>query len=565
MKRAIYFRFITVIFITALICGMVSALLFAVNEENKTRDTLSELCLAISRLYETNDDVKTLSAIANNDRVTIVAPDGTVIADSSANPQLMENHNNRDEIANAKANSVTTVTRESGTMGARFMYAAVRLQNGDVFRLSRQYFGLWQGIMYQLPIILFSVLAALVTAAFIAGSFTKKLTAPLERIADDIEAEKFDVLDTGEDCYEIGKITRRIKELLVRISASQKQLVLEKDKISFILSNMDEGFVLLDEESKVQLINNSAAKIFDCKVEVLQQSILVLTRNPKIISGIEKTKKCDASSMFDLKLGNTIYSVHISSVSGEYLPGCGKGCTILLLDVTNDRSLREQRSSFFSNASHELKTPITSVLGFSEMLEKGIPDEVQREDIYRRIHIETKRMNHLINDILAISKLESGTADDEPPYEADVAEVAREVVEALSPQTLDANVTINLDCEKCSITANRRRIYELINNLVENAIKYNVPNGTVDICTRSAGDKIAIIVSDTGIGIPAHAQSRIFERFYRVDSGRSKSVGGTGLGLSIVKHIVLNMGGEIAIESVVDKGTKITVELPVLA
>ena len=214
--------------------------------------------------------------------------------------------------------------------------------------------------------------------------------------------------------------------------------------------------------------------------------------------------------------------------------------------------------------SHELKTPITSVLGFSEMLERGIPDEVQCKEIYRRIYIETKRMNRLINDILTISKLESGSVDDEPLSETNVAEVAKEVVAALKPQTIEAMVTINLNCENSTIKSKRSRIHELISNLVENAIKYNVPNGTVDIYVESDKTRTIIVVSDTGIGIPATAQNRIFERFYRVDSGRGKSVGGTGLGLSIVKHIVLNMGGEIDIESVVDKGTKIIVKLPVL-
>jgi len=562
MRRAIYLRFIIIIFTTAILCGLISASLYAVNEENQTRSTLSELCVAIARLYETNNDVDYLSSIANNDRVTVIAPDGTVKADSSANVQLMENHNEREEIVRATENHVTTVTRNSKTMGSRFMYAAIKLKNGDVLRLSRQYFSIGQGIIYQLPTILISILTALLIAAFIAGTFTKRLIAPLERIADDIAVENFDTMDIDEHYYEIEKIARRIKELLRKINASKKQLVLETDKINFILSNMEEGFVLLDEESKIQLINNSAWKIFDCKIDVSQQSILVLTRHPKIIAGIEKTRKCNASSMFDLTFGNSIYSVHISSVSAEYLPGRGKGCTILLLDVTNERSLQEQRSSFFSNASHELKTPITSVLGFSEMLESGIPDKTQREEMYKRIYIEANRMNHLINDILTISKLESDSVDDELLDETNIAEVANEVAAALAPQTAEAVVTVSLNCEDCIITANRRRIYELLNNLVENAIKYNVPNGNVDVSVKPEGTKALIKISDTGIGIPIHAQSRIFERFYRVDSGRSKSVGGTGLGLSIVKHIVLSMGGEVSIESVVDKGTTVTVVLP---
>ena len=554
MRKAIYLRFVVIIFITILIFGVISTILYAVRDEAETREGLTKYCYIAKKLYESDVNINEISKLIDNERITIISKDGTVIGDSQATASNMENHFNRPEIQNATEGIAAVDTRSSKTLGVYFMYAAIKLSDQNVLRVATSYSGVWDGIGGAVPTAAFSMLITLFIAIFLAGGFSKKIITPFERLADDIANESFDSLAEEQAYYEIGKITNRIKSLLDKINLTQNQLILEKDKISFILSNLEEGFILLSDSGKIQLINNSAKKIFDSDVDLYNQNIILLTRNKKIEIAVEKAITGSCSSLFDIKINNKIYSVHVSPFLSEEK----SGITILLVDVTNERTLQEQRSHFFSNASHELKTPITSVLGFSEMLIYGTDDEKQ---IYSRIHTEAKRLNSLINDILTISRLESGNSD-EAKEEVLIAEVVKEVKVTLSPLAAKENIEIEADCDDSVIFANKRRIRELINNLIENAIKYNKENGRVKISVKEGALSKIITVEDTGIGIPIHAQGRVFERFYRVDSGRSKIAGGTGLGLSIVKHIVLSLSGEITLESRVSEGTKIIIKIP---
>jgi two-component system phosphate regulon sensor histidine kinase PhoR len=229
---------------------------------------------------------------------------------------------------------------------------------------------------------------------------------------------------------------------------------------------------------------------------------------------------------------------------------------------TNSKLLEQQKQDFFSNASHELKTPITSIAGFSEMLSNDIiEDEEARREVLRRIETEAKRMTELITDILTISRLESRNAPQKPTA-FDLGETVREAIRSVS--SIDSSVQIRTDVAVVLITADKRQMFELCANLLENAIKYNKPNGSVTVTLRTENKYAVLLVEDTGIGIPAELQPRVFERFYRVDVGRDKKTGGTGLGLSIVKHIVQTYNGEIALTSSPGTGTKIEVRLPII-
>jgi two-component system phosphate regulon sensor histidine kinase PhoR len=557
MRKAVYLRFAAVILVTALISGSVSAMLYAANEEKKAGEDLSKLCFAISRLYKVNSDAKYLSDSAGGARVTIISPDGSVSDDSSSVASLMENHSDREEVIAANAVAPTIASRYSKTLGQPYIYAAIRLEDGNILRLARSYSGLWGGIARQLPIFAAATIAALFLAAFIAGNFTRKIINPLEKAADDIASGNFDSLEARDNYYEIDKIAGRIRALLENINHSRQETVVEKDKIGFILSNMAEGFILLDHDMVIRLVNNSAKKIFRCDIDVVGQSISFLTRNLKIESSVAKSVSENYSSIFDLSFEDDIYSARVSPVSGELFDGQGRGATVLLVDVTAERKSQDMRSEFFSNASHELKTPITSIMGFSQMLENGLLDQRKAQEIYSRIGAESKRMSNLINDILTISRLESGAGNMETEV-VDLEEVALDVAKALAPQALELNVSVSVDCKGAIIKANRRYMHDMLSNLIENAVKYNVVNGKVRVSAHMKPHGIVVSVSDTGIGIAPGVQSRIFERFYRA----SKTVGGTGLGLAIVKHIVMSMGGEIEIESKIGTGTNITVLLP---
>lgn len=564
MKKAIYARLILIVTIALLCCGLISAVIFGINEENRTKDLLSQLCLAVAYQYDPNIDLISLTFLEKVDRVTLVDPDGKVLADSQADPQFMENHKTRAEIRDAKHNTVTITKRRSSTLGAPFMYAAIILPDENILRLAQNYNGLLQSIMLQIPAILVSMLLTLLLAVFIANNFSKKITSPLEEVADHIASGNLNQLRwTKNSYYEIEKIVHNIKDLLQEIDLSKKELTLEKDRLQFILSSMAEGFVLLDEDKNIVLVNDSAKTIFKYDINRLPSNILVLTRNQRIENAVTKAANSNISSIFDIAVDDKIYSVHVSPVLEEYISTKGRGITILLIDVTTERETQKMRSEFFSNASHELKTPITSILGFTEMLSSDMLNESNRKETYKRIQKETKRMAELIEDILTISRLESNqhTPSTELVF---IKEVANEVISSLTPQAQEATVSINSDCEDFVVNVNKRQIYELLSNLIENGIKYNRIGGLVELSIKAVGRNVVIKVRDTGIGIPVKVQNRVFERFYRVESGRSRSVGGTGLGLSIVKHIALNLKGEISLESKEGIGTIITIKLPLL-
>ena len=237
------------------------------------------------------------------------------------------------------------------------------------------------------------------------------------------------------------------------------------------------------------------------------------------------------------------------------------GAIILLIDVTTDRKNEEMRQNFFANASHELKTPITSIKGYSELLTSGIEYSAeQRKDFLMRIKKESDNITSLINDILSISRIESGNGKQDKT-EFNIKSMLDEMIQEFEPMLKENNIDINVLCNDIILTEEKSKFAILFNNLISNAIKYNVKDGKVFVTVAYVNNKICIEVSDTGIGIPKVAQNRVFERFYRVDKGRSKKIGGTGLGLAIVKHIVNYYNGVITLESEVDKGTTIKLEL----
>ncbi|MDD2431799.1 MAG: ATP-binding protein [Firmicutes bacterium] len=563
MKNKIFLRFIGIIAVTLLSCGLITAVIFGIKAETETTDYLTNLALDAASSYVNTGDMSLIYSLIDVDRVTLIDESGAVIWDSDARPNEMENHSQREEVKNAEEGKVFISKRQSQTLSMPFLYAATRLPDGSVLRLAKYYQGLLQSIQLVTPAIVVSVLITLVLAVLLARSFADDVVKPLEYTAEKIAIGDFSQLpQTSIGYYEIDRIILNIKRLLQEITKSKEELQLERDKIQFILANMAEGFVLLDANKNIVLINDSAKNIFKWDKEETPEKVYLLTRNIKINDALEKAGIQNISSIFDLEIESKTFSVHISPVIQEaYLANTGKGITMLLIDVTTERDTQKMRSQFFSNASHELQTPITSILGFTEMLDNDMLTEEKRKETYKRIQNETRRIANLINDILTISRLESN----EVPKEDETVsfnEVVSEVISALTPQAITNNITVNVNCGTIRYKASRRQIYELIKNLVENALKYNRAGGVVDISVFSTANNVVIEVADTGIGIPMKAQSRIFERFYRVDSGRTKTIGGTGLGLAIVKHITLNLRGEILLESKENVGTKITVKLP---
>ena len=561
MKKAIYARLMAITFAAILLCSLISAMINAVYTENQTEEWLTKLTLSAAENYKYNSDVKSLSKTAGNNRITIIAGDGTVLADSEANIAEMDNHAGREEVKYAKTSGVTIAMRTSSTTGQKFMYAAIKTDDGNILRLAHGYSGLLYNLTAQIPAILTAIMAALVISLFLAGRFTKSVTKPLESIVDALSAHEYEKLsDYKSPYYEIDKMMQTLQELLRQITESGAKLKEEREKVDYILSNMDEGFVLVDGNKNILLCNNSARDFFSVGSETVMENIYNLTRNRTIWDALQSALVVGESVVFDMEIKKgltaSIYVSPSKTAEGEL------GAAMLMVDVTAQKHLEQQKRDFFSNASHELKTPITSIIGFSEMLNREmVIGEKEKMAIMHSIETEAKRMSELIGDILTISKLESNTGiGDYTEFCFD--SVVEEAVAAISPVKDGSTISINMDLEKVLLHANRRQIYELCVNLTENAVKYNVPGGSVDISLKTDNENVILTVKDTGIGIPAEYQARVFERFFRVDYGRNKKVGGTGLGLSIVKHIVSIYGGKISLQSKRDHGTTIVVTLP---
>ena len=562
MKKAIYYRLITLTFVAILICSFISAMIYAVYTQNQTKDWLTKLTFSTAENYKYDSDVKSLSKAAGYNRVTIIAPDGSVLADSEANIAEMENHANREEVKYAKISGVYIAMRTSSTLGRKYMYASIKTEDGNILRLAYSYSGLFHNLLGQLSAILIAMFCTFILSLILAGKFTRSVTKPLENMIDSLSIHEYDrLVEYKSPYYEIDKIMQTLHELLQRITYSNTKLQEEREKVEYILSNMAEGFVLVDSKRDILLCNNSAKEFFSCFDDIKMKNIYNLTRSLVINNALQSAIENEHATVFDMELkAGLIVNIYISpSKTAEN----ETGATMLIVDISAEKQLEQQKRDFFSNASHELKTPITSIIGFSEMLNKGmVKGEQEKTEIMSRIETEAKRMSELIGDILTVSKLESNIEQREY-IDVKFNEVVREAVNAVSPIKDDTTIEINMDLEDVLYRADKRQIYELCINLIENAVKYNRKDGKVDVSLKTENGNVVLQVKDTGIGIPLEYQSRVFERFYRVDYGRNKKIGGTGLGLSIVKHIVSIYDGKISLQSIKDNGTTVLVSLPI--
>jgi len=564
MKKAIYLRLITLTFVAILISSFISTFIHAVHTQDQAKEWLTKLTLSTAENYKYNTDVLSLSKSAGNNRITIIAPDGEVLADSEAVAADMENHADREEVKYARAGGVYIAMKISHTLlGENFMYASIKTDDGNILRLAHNYSGLLYKLLPQLPAVLAAIIAALILSLLLVGRFTKTVTSPLEKVINALSAREYTELrEYKSPYYEIDKAIQSIQALLQNIADSNAKLYDEQKKVEFILSNMAEGFVLIDSKNNILLCNNSARRFFSCSDNLKIENVYNLARNKNILDAIQSALNNEQASMFEFESKEgLIANIHISPSKTAESEFCA---TMLIVDMTAEKQLEQHKRDFFFNASHELKTPITSILGFSEMFNKGIvKDETEKNAIMLRIETEAKRLSELIGDILTISKLESNNVNTEY-REFNFGEIIMEAVDAVSPVKDDATIEISTDLDDVVYLADKRQIYELCVNLIENAVKYNKPSGKVDISLKIKDKNIVFTVKDTGIGIPPEYHTRIFERFFRVDYGRDKKIGGTGLGLSIVKHIVNIYGGKILLQSKNDIGTTIVVSLPLL-
>lgn len=480
---------------------------------------------------------------ADRFRVTWIDTDGTVLFDSRVDESTMENHADREEIREAFATGSGSAVRNSSTLTEQTYYEARRLSDATVLRISANQASAWALMMDLLwPIILIAVLA-ICLSALLARRMAKNIVEPLNKL--NLEQP------LSNDTYEeLSPLLRRINQQHLQIDAQMRKLQRKTDEFIQITSNMQEGLVVLDKETHIRSINTAAMRIFRAEETCVGSSFFQINRSNALRQALNDALDHGHGSTVQ-ELDGRAYRFDMSSIQSE---GKLLGAVILAVDVTESQNAEQMRREFSANVSHELKTPLQGIIGSAELLESGM---VKPEDTSRFVgHIrkEASRLVNLIEDIIRLSQLDEGV--ELPIEQVDMLSLAEEVKEILTPSAADKQIAVLVTGKGFTIMGVRRMLQEIIYNLCDNAIKYNVPGGCVTI--HAENNRLA--VSDTGIGIPAEHKDRIFERFYRVDKSHSKASGGTGLGLSIIKHAVAYHNGEIALESAPGKGTTITIQ-----
>ena len=479
-------------------------------------------------------------------RFTVVDTDGTVLYDTQVNPEGMENHGDREEIAEAFKDGTGSSARNSSTLTEKTFYEAIRLENGNVLRISVSQLTMGVLLIGMLPTIIAIILIAAAVAGILSHTMAKKVTEPLMKLDLDNPSEN----NTYEELTPIlTKVHRQHKQIKTQMETLKRR----SDEFEQIISSMNEGLVLLDEHGMILSMNAAARKIFAVKKDAVGSDFLLVDRTSKMSKAIWGALEGEHREYTEERNGNEYQFTVDSIVSNEKV----LGVVILVFDISDRAFAERNRKEFTANVTHELKTPLQSIIGSAELLENGL---VKPEDTGRfvgNIRKEATRLVSLINDIIRLSQLDE---NNEPATETvDLWDVAKEVVDVLTVVATKRNIELRIEGSPCTIFGVRRYIYEIIYNLCDNAIRYNVDGGSVTISIEKDNGRAVVTVKDTGIGIAPEHQSRIFERFYRVDKSHSKETGGTGLGLSIVKHAVQYHSGKITLDSEIGKGTTVKI------
>ena len=483
-------------------------------------------------------------------RITWIAADGTVLYDTIRPDTPEENHAGREEVKRALETGEGRSTRYSTTLLEKTIYYARRLTDGSVLRMSISgattgYLAL--GVVQ--PALLVFVLA-LILSSFLARRISNRIVEPLNHL--DLDHP----LDNAAAYAELSPLLRRIHEQRVENAAQLRALKQKTDEFNQTIGSMKEGLVLLDENERILSINAAAKDVFAVNGDCMGRDFLTIDRDPDMTHALGKAR-ADGHAEIRRAHRGRMYQFDISRIESS---GAPIGTVLLAFDITEREYAERNRREFTANVSHELKTPLQGIIGSAELIENGM---VQPQDVPRfveHIHSEASRMVTLIGDIIRLSQLDEG--DVMPREDVDVLAAAKEAVLNLSDEAAKRGITMTVDGTPAIVHGVRRLISEIAFNLCENAVKYNRDGGSVFVKVETEGENTALTVQDTGIGIPDADQSRVFERFYRVDKSHSKASGGTGLGLSIVKHAVMYHHGKVELRSATGEGTCVRAVLP---
>lgn len=513
--------------------------------ENQLQSELESEANYISYAVE-NQGIDYINNFSNSSkRITLISPDGDVLADTSADESGLENHSDRQEVIDALKNGKGTSIRYSKTLAEKTIYYAMKMQDGNILRVSTT--------QYTVAAILFSIIQPILIVFVIAVAISFALAQKVSKsIIKPINELDLDNPLNNEPYDELAPLLRKISKQKHTIEKQIKEAEHKQEEFRLITENMKEGFIVVDNKRNLLTYNRSALKLLGISRD--KPDDILSADNDKLTFVIDKALD-GVREKSNLTLNDNYYSLIANPV---FENDNVIGAVVLIIDVTESVKREQLRQEFTSNVSHELKTPLTSISGFAEMMKNGgTPDSVVT-DFSSSIYDEAQRLITLVNDIIKISELDEKNArvDSE---EVDLYELSADIINRLKPIADKRNISLNLIGESTVVSGTEKILDEMIYNLCDNAIKYNVDSGTVDIILSESSHHIKLTVRDTGIGIPQSEQNRVFERFYRVDKSHSKEIGGTGLGLSIVKHAAIYHNAEIKLKSELGKGTSITV------
>lgn len=518
--------------------------------ENQLEDQLQKETAFIATAIE-NEGISYFDNLSKDgDRVTLIDKDGTVLADSQVDVSKLENHGDREEVKQAETEGRGQSVRYSSTMTEKTVYYAQKLDNGQILRISADQFTIVTillGISQPIAIV---VIAAIVLSLILSTNVAKHIVEPINDLDLDEPME-----NTVYD--ELSPLLRKIAHQNSTIEEQLKEARQKQEEFRIITDNMSEGFIVIDNQMKILTYNAAALKLFGAEQKT-PENILALSRSKPFRDAIYKSLDGEHSQA-EMTTDERVYSIISNPVYDTEQEVIG--AVIVVIDITEISRREQLRREFTSNVSHELKTPLTSISGFAEIMKSGGTDEATVVDFSRSIYDEAQRLISLVSDIIKLSELDDGTIEYEPET-VDLYTLSLEIASRLSPQAQEKKIHFTVNGEKAEITGVRKILDEIIFNLCDNAVKYNRSGGDVKVSVKNSADTVTVTVSDTGIGIPTVQQDRVFERFYRVDKARSKSIGGTGLGLSIVKHGVMYHNAQISLESKENEGTTVVINFP---
>lgn len=556
MKKKLYRSMCIVACGTILLTTIVSLLIFYNLIEAQIKETIRNECYLIAAgLNDTADEKAYFDELARplpeTGRLSVIAADGTVLYDSIADSADMENHAGRDEIREALKSGEGTAQRRSFTLGQSTYYCAVRLQNGNVIRVGYYAESFFSMLFSIFPAVLLLMLLVIAVSLILSHRVTEQIVKPVTEAAD-----RLDLAGTESPYEELTPFFQKIRAQHEEITVHMETIRADQKTLRLIMENMGEGLILLSADQRILMHNHSAEELLgapDC--DYAGQPFVALTRREELNNAVRKAL-CGESSAVNVERSDRIIRCYVSPVTDH---GMLNGVLLFLLDETAQYRAEQIRSEFSSNVSHELKTPLTSISGFAELLKNGMAGEAEVPVFAQTIYDEAQRLLALIGDIMRLSRIEE--QDLKAADRVNLLTIAKGVCASLKKETDKRQVTVSCRGSDQIVNGDFGMLRELVQNLCENAVRYNRPGGTVAVTVGSMDGRVSLSVADTGVGIAQKDQERVFERFYRVDKSRSKETGGTGLGLSIVKHIVEFHGGEIMLESELGKGTTVIVLL----